>query len=141
MSGLTFYVAGASSEMERVERAMRALEDLGLRNAFDWCAEIRRVGGPSPKPGDPQRFASACSDWRAARDANVFWLLAPLPGNTSTGAWVELGVRIENVRSAYSPHRIAKTLISGDAARCIFASLVPEFETDELALAHIRQWL
>lgn len=137
---LTFYVAGASSEMERCERAMAQLEALGLTNALDWVAEIRRVGGPSPAPGSPQRLASAIADWHAARGAHIFWLLAPPPTKPSTGCWVELGMRIENMRSKFDPHRLSRTLISGDAARCIFASMVTEFDTDEQALESIRAW-
>ncbi len=135
---MRIYIAGASAEPERVQRAMDASRKLGLEVTLDWLAAIRAAGAATPSDANVRR-ACALADLQAIDRADVVWLLAP--ENASTGAWVELGyaIALRSDRSLLRPLRAV--IVSGPgAAKCIFAELADAlFASDEAALLHFAQ--
>jgi nucleoside 2-deoxyribosyltransferase len=123
------YVAGASKEPERVRRAMSAVLAAGCELALDWLAVIEAVGLSNEGLTDAQRIAASGVDLDAVEDADLVWVLAP--ESQSAGCWVELGYALAGGKMV---------IVSGPArTRCIFASLAVEFETDDHAIAYLRE--
>lgn len=93
----TFYVAGPSSHVLDVRLAVRDLEALGLRCAFDWTSHIGAPANEWP--------SLAGHDVDAARYCDLFVLLAEYE---SEGGMLELGVRLgrsDRVAHVVSPGR------------------------------------
>lgn len=132
---MKIYIAGASAEPERVQRAMDAARQLGYEVTLDWLAVIKAVGAANDGLSVGERQKYALADLGAIYRADVFWLLAP--ENASTGAWVELGYAIA------VEARLENVVVSGPgAAKCIFVELADVVApTDELALQHLKQLL
>lgn len=126
---IPLYLAGASAEADRVQRAMDLVRSHpGLRLTQDWLEAIRKDGGGNESLHPQLRRLRASEDLDGVRQARIMWLLAP--DNQSTGAWVELG---------YALALGVMVVVSGPAAkRCVFASLTHvEFSTDAEAWAYI----
>ncbi len=124
---MKIYIAGASKEPERVRRWMSAARTAGLVITLDWLAVIEAVGHANEGLSDEDRTKYAVDDWRAVREADLVWLLAP--ENPSTGAWVELGLALAGQ---------IEVIVSGPARhRSIFAALATEYDHDEDAFAAI----
>lgn len=127
------YVAGASDELERAQRAIDFIRSIGWTITHDWVADVRRVrveGGRADADltSDEMRELAA-ADLAAVQGAELVWLL--VPNTPSTGAWVELGYALALNRWTNAPRIIA----SGPrAAGSLWCSLLEQFETDEAAI-------
>ena len=89
MPKLQVYVATSSNPLEEAEQHMRSVREAGHEVTYDWTVDVRNAGTGSPD--DPGvRSRAALADLRGVERAEVFWLVQP--ENSSTGAWVELGV-------------------------------------------------
>lgn len=115
------YVAGASKEIERAEKWIAKLRELGVEVTCDW-PQAMRTHGPDHGLTLDQREAFARADYAGIKAASVVWVLRPTEENPSTGAWVEMGC-------AFALNKTV--LISGAGAFCIFDALATRFETDE----------
>lgn len=129
------YVAAASSEIERVERAHKALKNIGAKLLSEQWVESVKAATKAGLRDDGlelrKRRAHSLADLAGVETADVFWILVPGSGHASIGAWVELGYAIASAKSAFA---------SGKSCGCtIFTSLVREFETDEQALSAIKK--
>lgn len=126
---LRIYIAGASSEPERVRRWMNAARAQGWYLTLDWLALVDAQGTANAGMCDEDRESAAAADWRAVREADVIWVLAP--ERASIGAWVELGMAIALGK---------RIVLSGSTReRTIFGALGAEYSTDELAFEALRR--
>jgi hypothetical protein len=129
----TVYVAGASTELERAERAMNFVRRLGWEVAHDWVADVRRVreegGREDDELTDAERREFAEADLYAVASADLLWLLSPT--TASSGAWVEFGFFLARLDSSQDAPRL---IVSGPTARyhifCALACRVFDYETD-----------
>lgn len=124
------YVAGASSELGRAERAMDMIRAMpGKTLAMDWTVDIREHGASVPvgwSPDQKRKQAWICLE--AVRTANVVWLL--VPGAPSQGCWAEWG-------AAYAWHK--HLVASGVHENSLFSSLTRYCpDTDSEAAKIIR---
>jgi hypothetical protein len=137
---MKFYIAGASAEMDQIEKFMDHLRICGHEITLDWCAHIRQVGVASPD--DPEiRVSSAKDDLKGVALADIFWLVQPATTSTSTGAWVELGsaLTLKRLRHESETRTRPYIVVSGPNKKCIFADADDaladmRFETHEEAL-------
>jgi len=86
------YVAGASAEVERAERVIRALRERGVEVPFDWTGEVRktRAAGLSDVDLGRERCREFCTaDLAGVRRSDVLLLLSPQ--KPTVMAWVEFG--------------------------------------------------
>src|SRR5271163_2783065 len=133
------YIAGASKEIDLVERYVRAVRNLGHVITHDWCAEIRKVGDANPRDlprGEVAMFA--LEDLNGVATCDLLWLL--IPQNNSAGCWIEFGYALKTQVSAGSKG-IPSLMVSGDFEKSIFCAL-PEVLccTDhDIALQTIRE--
>lgn len=139
---LRIYVAGPSSEPERVRRAMDEVRVRGWAVAQDWLADIEREGAANPVD-DEVRRRCARADLDAVAQADVFWLLAPC--QPTRGAWVELGQALAERETqrhllesdpAGDPPLVI--MVSGDCKQSIFCSLADREFSDD---SDVGQWL
>src|SRR5262249_23058209 len=134
---MKIYIAGASSEPERVRAAMDAARKLGFEVTVDWLAAIAEAGAANAGLSVADRIKYANADRAGVENADIVWLLAP--AGSSTGAWVELGyaLGLRSDRTMLRP--LWQTIVSGPAQdRCIFAELCDlKFREDAEALAHL----
>lgn len=78
------YVAGPSAELQRCERVIATVRDLGIRVTHDWPAALAAGHGDLA-------LAPACLAGVAAAD--LVLVLAPA-GGTTIGAWAEMGAAL-----------------------------------------------
>jgi hypothetical protein len=103
------YIAGASAEIERAERAIELARLAGFEVAYDWPANVREVGESNPPDAtDEQRREWAGTALWAVAQVDAFWLL--LPREPTVGAWFEFGAALARTGARSSPYIIA----SGD---------------------------
>lgn len=82
------YVAGASAELSRAERAVAWVHDSGHQVEVDWPQAIAEQG--SACPDDPDvRLGCASMDMGGVAMCDLFWLL--VPRSQTKGAWWEAG--------------------------------------------------
>ncbi len=139
------YVAGASAQIELIEKYRDMLRAAGWIITFDWAAKVREVGNASPD--DPEiRRGAALADLKGVADASVLWLVQPDATSTSTGAWVELGAAItrrEIYRKCVRDWDEASVqdvivVASGSSKKCIFSDLADyRFQSHDDALEYI----
>lgn len=111
MSRPVVFVAGASSEPERVRWAMDAVEREGWFLALDWLATIEGAGTACEGLTRAARRAYAEIDAMALHDSDVMWLLA---SPKTRGGWVELGLALA--------WRIPVVSTGADSLRCIYGA-------------------
>jgi hypothetical protein len=154
------YHAGASANIDRIERENTALLDAGWTLTFDWTVPVRKAGTGSPDNLEIRREA-ALADLEAVERAHVMWLAQPDASSTSTGAWVELGATLERQR-IYNMILKSKlvmiegglalmerlslepvvTVVSGSSMKCIFSDLADyRFQSHDDALDFIVKTL
>ncbi len=117
MTGLRIYVAGASTERERVARYMGALRDAGWEITEDWCASEASLGVEDGDLDEETARRVAMRDLDGVHRADVFWLVAP--ERPSFGACTELGYAV--CQRSTSPVGL-RIIISGPCSS-IFARL------------------
>ena len=118
------YVAGASAQIELIEKYLGKLRAAGWTITFDWTIPVREVGNASPD--DPQiRRAAALADLAGVLAARVLWLVQPDATSTSTGAWVELGSAITKrvLAEKFTGIGPVSVVASGSSMKCIFSDL------------------
>jgi hypothetical protein len=123
------YVAAASLEIDRAERAIDDVRKRGWTVTYDWTAELAASDKPANvglSDKERRQIAHACLD--GLRRADVVWVLAPDTWCTA-GVWGELVAAIALGES--------DVVVSGPSSkRTIFASLASaEVDSDEAALA------
>lgn len=131
---LRVYVAGASSEVERAERAIAALRRAGCVVTHDWTREVRDHRAKKihdAEIGDHECREIAVADLAAVRRSNVLLLL--VPEQPSQGAWVELGCA-----SGVADLRI---VACGPNMCCSIFTRIADvmLETDDAAIALLSQ--
>jgi hypothetical protein len=131
------YVAGSSSEPERVRRAMDEVVGRGWTLAQDWLADIEREGAANPTD-DEVRNRCADKDLSAVFDADVLWLLVPT--SRSSGAWVEFGyaIALRLYRATHQQPERPIIIASGNTQQSIFCSLADREFSDD---SDVCQWL
>lgn len=118
------YVAGASSERhERVKPVMEALRRAGFIITHDWTEAVDMHGANNEHGTLSLEELQECAylDIAGVKTADALVLLAPK--KASTGAWVELGIALEQRIPVY---------IAGACDHCIFTFLprCTKFATD-----------
>ena len=87
------YVAGASSELARVEAFIARVKAIpGVEISYDWTVDVRKAGKANEGMTLAQRSKAACACERGVLQCNVFVYLVPLPGHKSIGAAFEAGL-------------------------------------------------
>jgi hypothetical protein len=142
------YVAGASAQIELIERYLSCLRAAGWTITVDWCAAVRRAGNVA-SPDDPAvRRAAATEDLKGVATADVIWLVQPEGSSTSTGAWVELGYALcEREYRLATVMKIGECVttplhivVSGTSRKCIFSDLADyRFQSHEDAFDFIKR--
>jgi hypothetical protein len=126
------YVAGSSSEPERVRAFMDAVQAIpGARLAHDWLAPIERGVPANEGLAMGARFGHASDDLAAIQHAHAFVLLAP--EKPTRGAWVEFGYALA-VFEGGRDH----VIVAGRGEQSIFCALGVEVGSDDNALAYVR---
>lgn len=129
---LRVYVAGASAEIERAERAIELCKAAGFVVVSTWPNVVRTVGNANPREAskaDRRRWSVA--DLEEVDRSDVLWQLTPTKPITTSGAWVELGCA----------YRAGKYIIaSGDTKQSIFPALGEEFATDDEVIDYLRTY-
>lgn len=127
------YIAGPSSDLDRVDRAIALLAHVeGVELTYDWTKAVRAerergVTDDALSFEDARRYATL--DLRAIRQADLLWLLLPPPGSTSVGAWVELG---------YALAMGLRIVASGERSSSIFVrGFMRQYASDAAAVDHI----
>jgi hypothetical protein len=111
----TVYLAGASADLEQCEMWMGRLLDAGLTIAYNWPANVRRVGDANPREAShDSRLRWSVDAHIALVNADVSWFL--IPTSPSIGCWVEFG----QVSVRRGGHDL---IVSGDWRSSIFTSL------------------
>lgn len=140
-----YYVAASSREMDRVDRALAALDAIGGKCTYRWIDDMRRDIAAGKKESDltkDEARAAAVKCLRGVIEADVVWLLYPT--TPTRGAWGELGacavLGIPLVVSFEPTHYKAPEKDDPGAGAQIFSRLA-DFETngDEAAVARITQ--
>ncbi len=130
------YHAGASSEIDLIEKQNKKLVEAGWNLSFDWTVPVRTAGGGSPDDKDIRKSA-ALADLEGVLMADVVWISQPEGSSTSTGVWVELGYALakrEYKDGAHGP----RIVVSGSSMKCIFSDLADfRFMSHEDALDFI----
>jgi len=128
------YIAGASKEIDLVEKYVHAVRNLGHVITHDWCATIRKVGDANPRdlPRD-ENAAFAKEDLNGVATCDLLWLL--IPQNNSAGCWIEFGYAL--CRQNWRTPRI---IVSGDFGKSIFCALsgVECYSDHDIALKAIE---
>lgn len=137
------YVAGASAEVERAERAMRLVRSMGHNIALDWTQVLRAAraqGVRSDADLAPEHALGLARQQLLAIDgSDVLWLLAP--ARPSVGAWVEFGFALGLHWPDDSDDGPRTVIVSGKCAHTIFGQLPDQaFDTDCEALSWLTQW-
>lgn len=103
---------------------MDSVTAAGFELAYDWLAEIVRIGAGNAELTDEQRLSAAFQCEYGVLTSDLVWMLAPEA--YSAGSWWE---------AAYAFSKGIQVLISGPAARRnIYGAFVLEAETDTEAL-------
>lgn len=135
------YVAGASVEVARAERAIKAARDLGMTITFDWTVPVRAHGvGKEGSLTQEERAKHARDDLAAVEACELFWYLLPDPMVRSEGAAVEFGYAQGLMRAGVGPKIV---LLSGSRDGRIFCAARAFFwyATDEEAIARVATGL
>ena len=129
---LRIYVAGASKDMERAEKAMAAVREMGHTITFDWCEAMRCSAQSERDMTWQDRHKYATNDYLGVKNCDVLWLLIPSDGVFSTGCCAELGIAIG---------RDKDIITSGNDLLCLFTAMANErVATDEEAIAILKEW-
>lgn len=133
---MRIYIAGSSTEMERVAEFMSACRALGYLVTLDWVEIVLRNGGVA----NPKDVAiNAAREWSerdlaAIAEADVFVMLAPLDGAPARGAFVELGFAVARAK--------ATLVVRSPSCHSIFQSMAEhQASTDFEALAILRRMI
>lgn len=86
------YIAGASKEIERAERAMSWAREDGFEISFDWTAHFKNSPTGDATLSPERRLTAAREDTLGVLDALVFWMLVPDKGIYTNGSFSELGI-------------------------------------------------
>lgn len=111
---MRFYVASAAIEIERAERMISTLRELGHFVTCDWPAAMRAETKRDHELTSDERLHYARADLAGVRQAECLIFLAPTERGRGAGCWVELGAALILG---------VPVLTSGDVSRSIFAEL------------------
>lgn len=141
--GERVYIAGASSEIERIELWSAALRKAGVLVVSTWPEVVRKVGSANPMTATRnERAGWANTDLNEIVEASVFWLLLPT-GKPTAGAYTELGFAILQSRMQHDARNmgfpvIPLITISSGKETSIFTALTHRHTaTDDEAFAEI----
>lgn len=120
------YVAGSSLELDRVDRAVAALENAGIIVTSTWPISVRDAGTGNPIGATrEQRVNWTITDLAQVRAAELFWFLVPPRDVATRGAWMEAGYALAKGRVC---------IFSGDTKQSIFSAVAYEYADDAAAL-------
>lgn len=129
-SKMTVYLAGASRELERVEKYAGLLVSSGLvRISHPWWSAVKAhgVGNDHTLERDEQAF-HALTDLEGVERADVIWCL--WPEGYSAGCPLELGYALALKHS--DPGRALGIVVSGAKSHaCIFTALAHYRDADD----------
>lgn len=138
------YVAGASSEMERAEKWMAALREVGIEVTSTWPEVIRKVGVANPMDAPrTDRALWAAQDLSEVSGSDVLWFLLP-EGRPTAGAYTEFGYAVfmgaaaSQARDAGIPGAPLFWIIVSGKETSIFTALADHFVSDEEALDALK---
>lgn len=149
------YVAGASSEIVRAERWMKALRDAGIEVVSSWPEVIRKVAESMKLGHDVIAAANPMNATRAERQhwaatdlaevsiSSILWFLLPSTGKPTAGAYTELGYAIALGAMAQEARKVGiedapnYRLVCSGTETSIFTALADWFPSDEEAFAAI----
>lgn len=86
----TIYVAAASGEIERAQRVMARVVELGGRVALDWTEEVAAWTSEALRLKDGERAERITACLTSAESADRLLLLVPDGGVQTKGAWAEV---------------------------------------------------
>lgn len=128
------YVAASADKTnaERVAAAIAALRSHGFVVTCTWPEVVAATaGGANPRDASAEsRRGWSITDLNEIDAADAVWFLTPAPPLATRGAWFESGY-------AYSEKK--HLVFSGDTKQSVFCALGAEFDSDEAALAHLKQ--
>ncbi len=139
---MKIYIAASAAEIERARAMRRELLALGFDVVSTWIENVDKVGASNPRDATrEQRSTWAKQDLMEVMSAEVIWFLVPDVKAPTRGGWVELGFAygITRFRLALEQPPI-EMIFSGDTKQSIFTALGIEIETDEQALAFLREY-
>lgn len=127
----TIYVAGASTEVDKIASYVAELRRAGLSITHDWTAQVQlaRAAGKSDKDytqGERNKFA--WDDMHGVLSARFLWLVLPEVSARSVGAWVELGAAVASDKTI---------IVSGEHPSIFLEFATYRFKTHEEALKHL----
>lgn len=127
------YVAASSSPSEaaRVAAAIASLRAHGFHVTCTWVTVVAKVGDANPRAAsqaDRRGWSVQCL--AEIDESDALWFMYPRPPATTVGG----------VWETSHAHDVGKhVVISGETTRSVFCALGTEFETDEGALAFLRE--
>jgi len=130
---MKIYVAAASAEIERAERMIGILRELGHEITVDWPAAMRALGKANAGLTPEQRAFHAAEDYRGVATAQRVVILVPKAPAATQGAWWEGGIA-----DALEIPIIAAGRFE-DRQRNIFLARAIEVDTDDEVFALLRE--
>lgn len=130
------YVAGASSEIDRVESVIAALEAGGVTITSTWTQQVRKHGAGNPNNLTEEDLVTLVSrDIEEVRASDFLLLLLPIA--PTVGAWIELGLA-QGINLGRQPDDRIMIHTAG-IHRPIFTPVLSQchFDSDGLAVADI----
>ena len=125
------YLAGASRELERVQKWAAALERCSyITLAHRWFDTAHEWIGKDHTLSRKQQAHLAEDEQLAIRSARIFWLL--WPETKSPGAFIELGYALSH---RFHVARYYAVIVSGDNASHSIFTATSDYRSDSDALA------
>lgn len=157
------YVAGASKEIERAERAIAWCREDDHTITFDWTVGMRAAFKRSELDAGRQhdsdagskaaRLEAAVNDTRGVLEADVLWVLVPDKGLYTNGIWAELGIAaalhvladgLPPQARRFVPRIFASRSSRGQHSIWLHFGTIIEADTietaDAMALAQLEEW-
>lgn len=139
---MRIYIAGASVEIARAERAIKAVRELGSTITHDWTISVRANGGPGKegKLSREEQAKFASEDLSGVERCELFWYLLPDPLTRSEGAAVEFGYAQGLMACGCGPKLV---MLSGNREGRIFCAARAFFwyASDEEAISRLATGL
>ncbi len=131
---MKIYMAGASDELELIQRYQGHVRGMGHAVTHDWVSNVRKMGEANPRDASlTDKAMWSRGDLSGALQADLFWLL--YPSVPSVGCWVEFGYIIHRLEHNPGFRTAQRVIVSGDWRQSIFTSLADKrFDTHEAAL-------
>lgn len=139
---MKIYIAGASAELETVQKYMQRVREAGWTVTHDWTAQVaesRSAGIDDTNITDEEAAEHATDDLvKGVTAADLLWLIVP-PKGRSAGSWVEYGFALAIVPFLKQQKREYTTVVSGDLKQSIFLRLCSyQFDSHDKACTFLE---